>query len=336
MVAGNAGHAPAGWHTLWSLWLVTAAVLAALTQLVLLPVVLLPADPAWAWLLVPLALLTTPLWSVLHEAIHGGLLPDRRWNDRCGRLLAVSYGAPFVLLKTGHLMHHRYSRTRRERTEIYDPGRRRAATVAPGYFARLLGGLYLTESACVLLAPAPRALWRRLARRFDSPESVTAMVLDSVASRHLRAFRLDSAAVVAVYALAFWAYGRHWWALALAVLGRALLISVADNAYHYGTRLDAPLEAMNLRLPRLLEGYVLAFNLHNVHHQHPGLPWYALRATFVADGDRYHLGWFAAVFRQFRGPIPATRADVRPLGPDLTAAPSPAGGAEAKAFANAR
>jgi hypothetical protein len=101
--------------------------------------------------------------------------------------------------------------------------------------------------------------------------------------------------------------------LGLSVLGRAVLISVADNAYHYGTRLAAPLEAMNLKLPRPLEGFVLAFNLHNVHHQHPGVPWYALRAAFTADGDRFHLGWFDAVGRQFRGPIPADREDVRPL-----------------------
>ena len=62
---------------------------------------------------------------------------------------------------------------------------------------------------------------------------------------------------------------------------------------------------MNLRLPRFLEAYVLAFNLHSVHHRHPGLHWYQLRETFLAEGDVFHLGWFTAVVRQFRGPVPA-------------------------------
>jgi fatty acid desaturase len=295
-----------------SLGLLAGALAVAVLQLAVLPLLLLPFGRAWGWLLLPLTLLTTPLWSVLHEAIHGGLFADRRRNDRAGRLLAIAYGAPFALLKSGHLMHHRYSRTRRERTEIYEPGRSRAA-VAAGYFPRLLGGLWFAEVATVLLAAAPARVWRRAARRLDADDTVTGLVLDAVAGRHLRAFRLDSAAIVAVYAGSFWAYGARWWLLALSLLGRAVLISVADNAYHYGTRLGAPLEAMNLRLPRMLEGYVLAFNLHNVHHQHPGLPWYALRGAFVADADQYHLGWFAALGRQFRGPIPADRDDVRPL-----------------------
>ena len=41
--------------------------------------------------------------------------------------------------------------------------------------------------------------------------------------------------------------------LLAALAARALEISIADYAYHNGTRLQAPLEAMNLRLPRALE-----------------------------------------------------------------------------------
>ena len=59
-------------------------------------------------------------------------------------------------------------------------------------------------------------------------------------------------AVILVYAAAGFAYGRHVGMLAAALAARGVLISVADNAYHYRTRLDAQLEARNLRLPRLL------------------------------------------------------------------------------------
>jgi hypothetical protein len=93
--------------------------------------------------------------------------------------------------------------------------------------------------------------------------------------------------------------------LAAALGLRAVLVSLADNAYHYGTALDEPLDAMNLRLPAALELFVLAFNLHGVHHRHPGLAWRDLRGAFLADGGRFDLSWWQAVGRQLRGPIAA-------------------------------
>jgi fatty acid desaturase len=308
--------------------LVTAACAVTVLQLAVVPL-LLQLDRRWALLLVPVALLTTPMWSLLHEAIHGGLFHGRARNDAWGRVLAIGYGSPFVLLKAGHLLHHRYSRTRRERTEIYEPGDHAWIAAALPYYVRLLGGLYLAEVASLGMAIAPARVWRGMAARLDSESSVAGLVFDTVARRGLRAFRVDAALTVMVYAGSAVVYGHDWWMLAVSVAARALLISLADNAYHYGTRLEASLEAMNLRLPRMLETYVLAFNLHDTHHKHPGLPWYALRAAFEADGSVMHLGWFAAVTRQFRGPIPLDRRDVRPT-PTAERTESMAAGAGAR------
>ncbi|MET7419527.1 fatty acid desaturase [Dactylosporangium sp. NPDC005555] len=293
-------------QTLISGVLTTAAAGTLVLQLLILPVWLLPADPRWGWLLVPVVLTTVPLWSLIHEGIHGTLLRDRPWNDLLGRVLATGYGAPFTLLKAGHLLHHRYSRTRRERTEVYDPAVTTWLAAARTYYPRLLGGLYLVEAASVVLAVVPAAGWRWLVRRTDSLDSVTGLLFERVSRReHLRRFRLESVAVVLTYAGSAAGYGRHLWMLAVAVGGRALLVSLADNAYHYRTRLEKPLEAMNLRLSRPMELFVLAFNLHSVHHRHPGLHWHELRAAFHADGDEWHLGWATAVARQLRGPVPA-------------------------------
>ncbi|WP_067686149.1 fatty acid desaturase [Nocardia jejuensis] len=284
-------------------WLVVAAFAFGMFQLLALPILVHTHSRAWGWTLVPLALLTTPFWSLIHEAIHGSLLTDRELNDRCGRALAVLYGAPFTMLKAGHLLHHRYSRTR-ERTEIYDPATSTWMRTAPGYYLRLLGGLYLLEVAAVLLALLPAAALRRAGRRLDTPESVAGPLFDRLADpRSLGRFRTDAAAIVALYAAAFLAYGHHAWMLAAAIGARALIISISDNAYHYGTELDAPLDAMNLRLPRPLERFALNFTLHGVHHRHPGLRWYELREKFLAEGGAYSLNWTTAAVRQLRGPI---------------------------------
>lgn len=292
-------------QTLISAVLTAATAVTLILQLLILPVWLLPADPRWGWLLVPLVLTTLPLWSLIHEGIHGTLLRDRPWNDRLARVLATGYGAPFSLLKAGHLLHHRYSRTRRERTEVYDPAVTTWLAAARGYYPRLLGGLFVLEAASVLLAALPAAGWRWLVRRTDSLDSVTGLLLQRVSKRDtLTRFRVESLAVLVTYAGAVVGYGRHGWMLAVAVGGRALLVSLADNAYHYRTVLERPLEAMNLRLARPLELFVLAFNLHSVHHRHPGLHWHELRGAFQAEADEWHLGWGTAVVRQLRGPVP--------------------------------
>jgi fatty acid desaturase len=292
-------------------WLTGAAVALHVFALLLLPLWLLPRDGAWGWLLVPLVLVTTPFWSLIHEAIHGTLVSRRSHNDRSGRVLSVLFGAPFALLKAGHLLHHRYSRTQRERSEVYDPAKTSWVKVAPGYYLRLIGGLYLLEVAAIALALLPAAALRRLGHRLDTPDTVAGLLLQRIAQpKVLRQFRTDSAMIVASYAGAFLAYGRYWWMLLVALAGRAFVVSVSDNAYHYGTRLEATLEAMNLRLPRSLENFALSFNLHDVHHRHPGLRWYELRDAFLAEGGHYHLGWFHAAGRQVRGPIRLTRAPV--------------------------
>jgi fatty acid desaturase len=295
--------------------LVACAVLLSVCQLYLLPLWLLPMNPAWAWVTVPIVLCTTPFWSLVHEAIHGSLFPSRAWNDRCGRVLSVLFGAPFSMLKIGHLLHHRYSRTERDRTEVFDPTTTNRGNATIGYFVWLLGGLYVSEFFAFVLAALPTSGLRRLATRLDAPDTVAGLLFERLSRQPaLTRFRIDSAAQMVVFTTAVLAYSRWWWVLVLGLLGRALLVALADNSYHYGTPSNDPLGAMNLRLPRVLERFVLNFNLHDVHHRHPGVEWFDLPDRFRENRAEYDIGWFTAIFRQLRGPIsaadaPRTRAD---------------------------
>ena len=51
-----------------------------LYQFFILPFWLLPKNRAWAWTLLPAALLTNPFWSLIHEAIHDLFHPRRPVN----------------------------------------------------------------------------------------------------------------------------------------------------------------------------------------------------------------------------------------------------------------
>lgn len=282
---------------------------AALLQYVVLPVWLLPSSPQWGWLMLPLVLLTTPWWSLLHEAFHGLAHPDRRVNDGIGRALAIGFGTPFRVVRFGHLMHHRFNRTALDRAEVTAAPRPRPGDRAV-FYLRLVIGLYLAEVASALLALAPRRIYDRAAdAAFGQADGRLSMA--DAARRHLkspaarRELKLDGALVVLLLGTGFWLYGEAWWLLAAGLAGRGVLQSVTDNAYHYATPLDDRLYAMNLRLPRALERFCLNFTLHRVHHRRPGLPWTALPAAFARTGERYDRGFAAAVLTQFLGPLPA-------------------------------
>ncbi len=289
--------------------LVAALAAVHLFALFLLPLWLLPRSPLWGLCLAVPVVLTPMLWSLTHEAIHGLLCRSARLNDRLGRLLGVLYGAPFQLLRLGHLMHHRFNRTRLNRVEVIE-----AATVSSldrlRYYGRLLGGLYAAEllAACVAILPRQAAdLGVRLTFEGTLEDG---QGMGPVARRELleepgrSRMRQEGLAIVLGLALAFAAFGAHWWMLALALLGRAVLVSALDNVYHYGNPLDERGAGSDLRLPTPVRLLFLNFNFHGTHHQRPQVPWTALPDAFAALDRSFESSLGTALLRQLGGPLP--------------------------------
>ncbi|MGF1553626.1 MAG: fatty acid desaturase [Paracoccaceae bacterium] len=280
-----------------------------LAVLVALPLWLLPLSPLWGWLLLLPMALTPTLWSLTHEAVHGSLARARPLNDRLGRLLAGLYGAPFQVLRLGHLMHHRFNRTALNRVEVVEsapPTPRERA----GYYARLFGGLYLGEIACAPLAILPkRARGLMVALAFGA-ELEDGRSMAPAARRQLleepgrTKMRTEGVLIALGLAGALALFGAHWWMLALALLGRGLVVSGLDNVYHYGNALDERAAGSDLPLPRPLRLLFLNFNYHGTHHARPHLPWTALPGAFVELDRRFAGPFSTALWRQLDGPIP--------------------------------
>lgn len=289
--------------------LVLAAALTAahLVPPVALPLWLLPRDPAWGWLLAVPALLTPTLWALIHEAVHGSLHPDRAVNDRLGRWLSVLFGAPFQVLRLGHLLHHRHNRTPLNRSEVLPeaPTLRRRLD----YYVRILCGLSLVEMASAPLALAPERFRKRLvaiAFGDEAPDGRSLLVharkaLLDEPGRSL--MRRDGAAITLGLLAAALAFGPHAWMPVAAVLVRAFLVSFLDNAYHYANPLDDLRAGCDLRLPGPFRRLMLNFNLHATHHRRPTLPWSALPAAFAAEGRGYADDFLPAALRQLHGPL---------------------------------
>lgn len=274
-------------------------------QLFLLPTLLLPQSPAWGYLLVIPVLLSNSWWAFIHEAIHGCMFAEKRINRAAGRVNAILFGSPFDLLRWGHLLHHAYSRTERERSEVFTPGNTSLAWFKFSYYFRLSGGLYLFEVLGGLLLLLPMRLIRSVIGQIESAGNVVAPLYQKVLEkRTLASARIDALLILIVYSIAFYLYAGNAWMLACAILARACLISLVDNLFHYETPLEHTRYARNLHLPAWAARLILNFNLHGVHHLHPHSPWWQLPSLHAEAGDGYQSSWITAMQNQFKGPIP--------------------------------
>lgn len=288
--------------------LAVAAVVAGSTLLVLLA---LPAagGSGALWPLLPFALASIPHWALVHEAIHRRLHPDPAVNERLGRMLAILFLAPFDGLRFGHLSHHALNAHPAERPELYDPCRQSWGRAAVPFYLRLLGGLNLVEVASGPLSLLPRRWLRPLVRTLFDEGTADAGIADRaervlLAPPRLRRIRRDALAIVALLGASLAAYGPDWPILAAALLGRAFVVSLMDNAPHYGGPLAQPDQGYDMRLPAALGRLVLHTNLHGTHHRHPDLPWSALPRAFAADGGAHDGSYLLVPWRQLAGPVP--------------------------------
>jgi len=278
-------------------------VLANIYQFYLLPLFLLPSSPWWALTLLPLAALNNPFWSLLHEAIHDMFHPSRRINRLAGRVLAVFFGSPFLILRLSHLLHHKLNRSPVEATDLYAPEKSSKARASLGYFSHILGGLYLLELASPLLFILPKILLRRMERRYFSGADLPGNLMRGLMrDEGIREMRIDGLVILALLAASAASYGVNWPWLAGILLARAFLISFLDNVYHYGTPVDDTFYARNLSLPRVFSMGLLHFNLHGIHHRNPAIPWIGLPQAFRQQSLQFEGNYFAAAIRQFSGP----------------------------------
>jgi fatty acid desaturase len=205
-------------------------------------------------------------------------------------------------MRFGHLMHHRANRHDLDRPEDVAPGRSRLSA-APRYYFTLLGGGSLKAMLGPLAVFLPVATTERVVKNLFGAN------IDAMRDAALRAFadperrvriRLDFAGMVALMVLSVWLWGAAWPVLAACILTRFMMLSLLDNAPHYGTPKDSGTRAFNTTLPRPLRWLVLNGNFHGVHHYAPQLSWLELPRNFRGGFD---MPWIRMVFRQFRGPM---------------------------------
>jgi fatty acid desaturase len=115
--------------------------------------------------------------------------------------------------------------------------------------------------------------------------------------------RIDLCLTILLVGLAVFCWGKYWPLFAATIAARFVMLSLLDNAPHYGTALNSGTYARNTSLPRWAHWLVMGHNFHGIHHGATGLGWQELPAAFARKGSGYEGSWAAMVLRQFRGPV---------------------------------
>lgn len=297
---GNLLSRSGGTHHCTNVLLLAAALAVALLQFFAAPLVM-PSGIGGVFGIVALCILATPLhWGLMHESIHGSLFEDSAANRRVGRVLGCFLCLSWDVMRFGHLLHHSQNRHGFDRPEAVPPGRSRVLAAVP-YFFKLLGGHALVSAVSSVLLALPFSVAKHLIPRAE-PVGTAARRAFGRPDRQIR-IRADLVATILLLVCACLCWRARWPVFAAAVAARFVVLSLLDNAPHYGTALDSGVYARNTRVPRFLDWLIMGHNFHGVHHGATGLKWHELRPAFVRKSTAYEGTWVLMVLRQFRGPV---------------------------------
>jgi fatty acid desaturase len=243
------------------------------------------------------AVVGNSIYSSLHEAEHGILLPSRMWNNTLGALLGIFFPAPFHLLRQSHLGHHYRNRSDDEAFDLYFDDDNPIWKWLQLY-GILTGLFWLTIAVSnILLIVLPSRVMRRFLA-FDRPSAVC---WDSFNPRYWRLIRCEAGAAVAFHALIVWALQIPLLSYAVIYCAFGLSWSAMQYVHHFGTERDVIDGSRNLWLFRPIDMIWLHHNWHHLHHQQPTVPWFYLpRLSREQNATRQFLPWH--YLRMWRGP----------------------------------
>ena len=258
------------------------------------------ANQGWQVLLLAcvFAVLGNSIYSIIHEAEHGILHPNRRVNDGIGVLMALLFPAPFHLIRQGHLGHHRRNRSDDEAFDLYFDGDRPWLKwlILYGILTGFYWMLVVLSNVIVILFPG---ILNRRYFEFDRP---SVAFMDSLNPRYLRWIRLEGLAACLLHAMIVWGLAIPVSVYACVYFGFGFSWSAMQYVHHFGTERHVLHGARDVWLWRPIDLIWLNHNWHHIHHCRPTVPWiYLSRLGTESDGDRRDfLLWH--YLRMWRGP----------------------------------
>lgn len=260
------------------------------------------------WVLLPLgAYLVAWHGSLQHEVTHGHPTPSPLANELLV-LPSLWLWLPFRLYRDSHLAHHNDAQLTDPALDPESYYVDAAAWAAAGPLERAFLRAHNTLAGRILLGPA-RCLWlffkgelRRLAGGDFSHATAWAL--------HIVGVALVLVWVLAVCDLPLWQY-------LLLFVYPGIGLTLVRSFLEHQARPEVSERSVIVEAGPLMSLLFLNNNLHLVHHDKPGLPWYRIpafyrqrRALFLASNGGYYFKGYREVARKY-----LFRAKEQPLHP---------------------
>jgi len=245
----------------------------------------------------------TQFSSLQHEALHGHPF-RKRWLNEALVAPALTLTVPYGRFRDTHLAHHHDPIL----TDPYDDPE--SNYFDPSVWARLprvLQALFRANNTLlgrIVLGPLiGNAMWLQSEARLFGQNAPSVR----------RDWSLHALGLVPVVAWLWWAAMPFWGYLLAAWIGHGLLKIRTFLEHRAHQDPFARTAIVEDRGPLSL--LFLNNNFHSVHHRHPGVPWYRLPQTYVANREgflarngRYSYASYAQVFREYgvraKDPVP--------------------------------
>ncbi|TGK01035.1 fatty acid desaturase [Leptospira semungkisensis] len=246
--------------------------------------------------------LSYTFWNLIHESIHGNFSNERSVNHFWGRLLCVAFGAPYAVLKSSHLMHHKFNREPGDRIEFYDPSSWKPRWIQSlNYYFRITIATYLFEVGTGLLFALPVSWTKPISSKISEYPIEEGFFKWIYRPEVLGELRKDMIWVLLFYIPSFWLFGKNWLILVFVLMMRSFFISFFDNAYHYGKEINDKNSAYNLTLPHWVSAFFLHFNYHRIHHRFPGCSWDRLPKMMLSSNETWDKSFMRQAWSQWNG-----------------------------------
>jgi len=252
------------------------------------------------WLLALLALayglVMNTGYALCHEAEHDIFHPNKTVNDTAGMVVTLFFPASFHLRRQGHIGHHLRNRTDDEAFDLYFEGENPIWKWIQ-FYGILTGFFWLMIVMSNFIAAInPRWLARKTG--LDRP---TAALQETLNPRYFGWMRFEAALVLLVHGFMIWFFKIPILHYAAVLCGFGFIWSTLQYIHHYGTIRDVQKGAWNVRAWRVFDLIWLNHHWHLNHHLNPTVPWIYL-PELQAEGAEPPLSFWAAYFRQWRGP----------------------------------
>lgn len=249
-----------------------------------------------------------PVYSLLHEAEHGVLHSNAKWNYALGFYLSLLFLVPFSFFRKCHLNHHKHNRTDYEMWDLYYEHQKK--WLKHGYLYLVMVGMewVIMVVGTLLFCIHPSVVFSRV---FSWNKEIRGLIMGSDADRVLRNIRLESYVVIISQVVLFLVLDLHLKQFSLMYLTHAFVWSSQNYVNHAFSPRDIINGAHNHKLSPFLKYVYLNFNLHLAHHQNPRIPWIHL-GKFVKE-DQKRISFLKNYIRLWKGPVLTRESSPAPI-----------------------